>query len=259
MELTDKLTLTCEDNMRLMSRYENNHFDIAIIDPPYGIKEAKKNHKSRNTPVKQKDGSLLICPSSDYGNKDWDDRAPGQDFFKEVERVSMNQIIFGANYFESLMPVHKPPRRNEFDEYLEKNPIGIIIWDKINGTNDFNDCEVIWTSMNFKSFVLPYMWNGMMQGISIAQGNVMQGNKKLNEKRLNPTQKPVIIYKYLIDKFCLDGFKILDTNLGSMSIAIAAHEYGMELTGCDNDPDGFKKGIKRVQQHITQVIIRYGI
>ncbi len=240
------------ENMDLMARYHNDHFDLAIVDPEYGIGEAGKNHKSRNTLVKQKGGQMRRCPSTKYQRKDWDDKPASPEYFAELKRVSKNQIIFGANYFESIMVPQKPPRRSDFNVFLEQYPKGFIIWDKVNGDSDFSDCEVIYTSFDFASCVIPYMWAGMMQGVSIVRGTVMQGNKSLNEKRIHPTQKPVLIYKYLLDRFAKSGHKILDTHLGSGSIAIACHDYGFDLTACERDYDYYAAAMNRIEQHRAQ-------
>lgn len=254
MKVTDKITITNEDNMLMMALYPDNYFDLAIVDPEYGIGEAGKNHKSRNTLVRQKDGiSMRRCPSTNYSRKDWDDKPASKKYFNELFRVSKNQIVFGANYFESLMSVCKPPRRNDFQNFIEANPSNFIIWDKVNGSNDFNDCEVIWTSFDFPSYIIKYMWAGMMQGVSVPSGTVMQGNKKLNEKRFHPTQKPIQLYKYLLNEFAVSGYKILDSHLGSGSIAIACHDYDFELTACELDQEYFEKSIRRIRSHIKQL------
>lgn len=253
MKITDRIEITNEDNMDLMARYPDKHFDLAIVDPPYGIGESGKNHKSRNTLVRQKDGiRMRRCPSTSYIRKDWDDEPAGGVYFKELQRVTRNQIVFGGNYFKELMLLRKPPRREDYQAFLKLYPYGIIVWDKVNGSNDFNDCEIIWTSFDFPSFVLPYMWAGMMQGVSILSGTVMQGNKNLNEKRIHPTQKPVVLYKWLLSKYAKQGDRILDTHLGSGSIAIACHDFGFELTACELDKDYYKAAIERIKKHTAQ-------
>lgn len=247
------MTITNECNIDLMARYPDKYFDLAIVDPQYGIGEAGKNHKSRNTVVRQRDGvTLRRCPSTKYTRKDWDNKPAGKEYFKELFRVSKHQIVFGANYFEPIMNICKPPRRDNFKRFLNGNPTGCIIWDKVNGTSDFSDCEVIWTSFDFPSYILPYMWAGMMQGVSITRGTTMQGNKALNEKRIHPTQKPVPIYKFLLDTYAKPGDKILDTHLGSGSIAIACHDYGFDLTACELDKEYFEAAMKRIKQHQLQ-------
>lgn len=247
------ITITNEDYMKLMGRFPSKYFELAIPDPQYGIGEAGKNHKSRNTLVRQKDGmSMRRCPSTNYTRKNWDEKPPAPEYFVELKRVSIDQIIFGANYFESIMTVRKPPRRNEYSDFILQYPKGFIIWDKVNGSNDFSDCEVIYTSFDFPSFVLKYMWAGMMQGVSVARGTVMQGNKKLNEKRIHPTQKPVMLYEYLLNTFAKPGFKVLDTGFGSGSSAIACDNLGLDFTGCELDSEMFEKAKKRIGTHRQQ-------
>lgn len=248
--------------MLLMARYPDNYFDLAIVDPPYGIGEAGKNHKSRNTIVRQKDGvSMRRCPSTNYTQKNWDDKPADESYFNELKRVSKNQIVFGGNYFKELMPVCKSPRRNEYDGFIKKNPNGVIIWDKVNGTNDFNDCEIIWTSFDFSSYVIKYMWAGMMQGVSVVSGTVMQGNKQLNKKRIHPTQKPTALYRWLLNEYSNPTFKVLDTNFGSGSLGIAFEEMivtwlsqgydakNAELIACDLDEEYYYKSISRIRSH----------
>jgi len=257
MFLTDKIQVFCEDNMNLMSRYADNHFYVAFVDPEYGIGESSKNHESRNTPVKQKNGAALKIKSANYQKKEWDSKPPNDNYFLELCRVTVYQVIFGANYFKFIVgEVFKPPRRDKYHEFLTAHPIGWIIWDKVNGSNDFNDCELIYTTFKFKSFVVYYMWNGMMQGVevstSLQKARIQIGDKKLNEKRMHPTQKPVKIYKWLFNYLNLFGKSVLDTNLGLFSIVIAAHDAQCDLVACDNDREYFDKGVKRVTPYLQQ-------
>ena len=239
--------------MELMARYPDKHFELSIVDPEYGIGESGKNHKSRYKTVTTNGASMRRRKSTNYTKKDWDSEPAGQKYFKELFRVSKNQIISGANYFEGLTKiVAKPPRRTDYNQFILDNPIGIIIWDKVNGNNDFSDCEIIYTSFNFPTFIVNYMWAGMNQGRSIQEGHIMQGNKSLNEKRIHPTQKPVALYKWLLDKYAKEGDKILDTHLGSASIAIACHDYGFELTACELDIEYYLNALKRIGQHQSQ-------
>lgn len=248
------IKITNEDNMQLMSRYEDNHFDLAIVDPPYGIGEAGKNHKSRNTLVRQKGGQLRRCPSTNYKRKNWDDKPADSMYFNQLKSSCVHWIVFGANYFKDICGiVFKTPRRKDFTQFIKDNPIGWIIWDKVNGDSDFNDCELIRTSFNNPSIILKYMWAGMMQGKGIVNGTIMQGNKKLNEKRIHPTQKPVKLYEWLLMNYAKEGDKILDTHLGSGSIAIACHNLGYDLTACELDKDYYDAAMKRLKQHQAQL------
>lgn len=239
----------------LTQSYNNEFFDIGIVDPEYGIGESGKNHKSRNTLVRQKGGQMRRCPSTPYVRKDWDEKPANPEYFAELRRVCCHQIIFGANYFESIMVPCKSPRREQFAQFLVDNPVGFIIWDKCNGASDFNDCEIIYTSFNFPSFVLKYMWAGMMQGRSISEGHIMQGNKSLNQKRIHPTEKPIILYKYLIqlaiDHIGKSNIKILDTHGGSFGNAIASYDMDVDMVICEKDKEYYDAGVKRTNAYIN--------
>lgn len=198
-----------------MAQFPDGFFDLAVVDPPYGIKE-KSNRKNRPK------GELVSRVN--YDESLWDQPAPGLEYFTELFRVSKNQIIWGGNYFTNYL---KPSRC-------------WIVWDKVNQGSDFADVEMAWTSFFDRSSVLfRYMWNGMMQGKSIAEGHVMQGNKKLNEKRIHPTQKPVNLYRWTFDKFAEEGMKVMDNTLGSGSSRIAAFDAGLDFYGCEMVPNYF--------------------
>ena len=195
------LTITCEDNMELMARYPDNYFDLAIVDPPYGI-----NYSGR-------DGQKTIK----YDNsKKWDKETPTQFYFEELFRVSKNQIIWGANYFTEYFNLGK----------------GIICWFKHQNGN-FSQFELAYTSIgNAQHFDRSYQ-------------------KDLYNK-IHPTQKPVALYKWILDKYAKEGDKILDTHLGSGSIAIACHDYGFDLTACELDKEYFEKAKQRIINHVAQ-------
>jgi site-specific DNA-methyltransferase (adenine-specific) len=156
----------------------------------------------------------------EYQFKGWDNKIPEKKYFDEVFRVSKNQIIWGANYFTKYLP----------------SSMGWIFWDK--GQRICNsDGELAFTSFQ--------------QALRVAEYNRCEIQK--HGGAIHPTQKPVALYKWLLDKYAKQGDKILDTHLGSMSIAIACHDYGFELTGCELDPEYYAKGIERVQNHIKQL------
>ena len=200
MKVTDKITITNEDNMLLMARYPDNYFDLAIVDPPYGIGiETSGTHFKKNKA------------------KGWDNETPTKEYFIELKRVSKNQIIWGGNYF--------------FNEL--GNTKTFLIWDKkIAEDMSFAMCELAWTS--FKN------------GAKIFKQTATQ------IERIHPTQKPVALYKWILDKYAKENDKILDTHLGSGSIAIACHDYGFELTACELDPEYYDKAIQRIKNHINQ-------
>ena len=211
MNLTDKITITNEDNMLLMARYPDNYFDLAIVDPPYGIDLANMNMGIGNTPKASKAKNRKWQP------KDWDSSIPSDEYFKELFRVSKNQIIWGGNYFNLGIC-------NKF-----------IIWDKeIPEGLSFSDCEYAWTSFSGANKIFRY-------------------SAYLNKsEKFHPTQKPPQLYKWLVDKYAKENDKILDTHLGSGSIAIACHDYGFELTACELDKEYYDKAIQRIQNHISQ-------
>jgi len=197
------LTITCEDNMELMSRYPDNYFDVAIVDPPYGIGE--DGGKARTRGSKRTNGE----------KKGWDNQRPNAEYFAELMRVSKNQIIWGGNYFADLLPASRC----------------WLYWQKNMG-GDFADGELAWTSFD----------------------KVLKQYTKRSETfdRIHPTQKPILLYKWLLDKYAKAGDKILDTHLGSGSIAIACHDYKYELTACELDPEYFEKAKQRIINHVAQ-------
>jgi len=211
------LTITNECNMALMSRYPDNYFDLAIVDPPYGIDLTNQSQG--------KGGG--VAKKIEYTKKDWDKSAPNESYFNELIRVSKNQIIWGANHFISKIPF---------------NSSCWVVWDKDNGETDFADCELAWTSFKTAVRIYKFKWAGMLQG-----------DMKNKEVRIHPTQKPKQLYKWLLDKYAKQGDKILDTHLGSGSIAIACHDYGFDLTACELDKEYFDKATDRINNHVAQL------
>ena len=199
--MASKLTITNEDNMELMARYPDNYFELAIVDPPYGIGIS-------GNPVRQQ-----------HDKKSWDSATPTREYFNELFRVSRSQIIWGGNYFDL------PPSQ------------GFFIWDK-KQPHDFSlaMCEMAWSSLQKPS----KMWS-----LSV-----------LKERgKIHPTQKPAELYKWLLINNAKEGDKILDTHLGSGSIAIACYDLGFDLTACELDKDYFDAAMKRIDQHKAQLTI----
>ena len=195
-----------------MSRYKDNHFDLAIVDPPYSIKS------------KISSGAGMMKKYVDKTKKiNWDNNLPSQKYFKELFRVSKNQIIWGGNYFVQHL----------------KNTSCFIVWDKQNGTNNMADCELAWTS--FESSVRMY------------RGHIFKGIGCTNYKPIHPTQKPIKLYEYCLMNYAKEGDKILDTHLGSGSIAIACHNLKYDLTACELDKEYYKTAMKRLEQHKAQL------
>ena len=208
------INITNEDNMELMARYEDNHFDLAIVDPPYGIGITKNKRLNNNS------------------NNDWDNEIPNAEYFNKLKRVSKNQIIWGGNYFI---------------EHL-KNTRCFLNWDKLNHSDTYADCEMAWTSFDKNAKIFKYMWDGNRYGFP----NAIQGVGK-KSIRTHPTQKPVKLYEWLLMNYAKKGDKILDTHLGSGSIAIACHNLGYDLTACELDKDYYEAAIKRIEQHKQQI------
>jgi site-specific DNA-methyltransferase (adenine-specific) len=198
MEVTDKIQITNEDNMELMARYPDNYFDLAIVDPPYGIGIS-------SNPIRQQ-----------HLKKNWDNSIPTEDYFKELFRVSKNQIIWGGNYF------NLPPSQ------------GFFIWDK-KQPEDFSlaMCEFAWTSLQKPA----KMWS-----LSVLK----------ERNKIHPTQKPVELYEWLLMRNANTGYKILDTHLGSGSIAMACHNLDYDLTACELDKEYYDKAIQRINNHVSQ-------
>lgn len=207
MKITDKITITNEDNMELMSRYPDNYFDLAIVDPPYGI--------NVNVSMGRRKGDKKSNYHKFEGN---DESIPNENYFKELFRVSKNQIIWGGNYMT---------------QFLTPSPCWLM-WDKgFSEDVTFAQFELAWTSFKSSTKKIDF-------------------NAAANRNRIHPTQKPQYLYKWILDKYAESGFKILDTHLGSGSIAIACHDYGFYLTACELDKGYFAKAIERIQNHVSQ-------
>ena len=207
------LTITCEDNMKLMARYPDKYFDLAIVDPPYGI-GADKAQNAGGEKWRYKE----------YKKTDWDNSIPNKEYFNELFRVSKNQIVWGGNY----MTEHLPPS------------MGWIIWDKGQRGFSLADGEMAWTS-----------FNKAMRIFEFSRAGCIKSNNTMIEK-FHPTAKPFELYKYCLDKYAKQGDKILDTHLGSGSIAIACHDYGFDLTACELDKEYFDKAMERIKNHTNQ-------
>lgn len=206
MNLTDKITITNEDNMELMARYPDKYFDLAIVDPPYGI--------NINISMGRRKGDKKSKYHKFFGN---DSTIPNEDYFKQLFRVSKNQIIWGGNYMI---------------DYLYPSSCWLI-WDKgFSEDVTFAQFEMAWTS--FLTSAKKYDKNP----------------NQLN--RIHPTQKPIDLYKWILDKYAKENDKILDTHLGSGSIAIACHDYKFELTACELDKEYYDKAIHRIKEHVAQ-------
>lgn len=230
-----RIEFTCEDNMGLMGRYSDKHFELAIVDPPYGIGASKPSKKPHS--AKQKNGTRLNTKNNNYTHKDWDDNIPTKNFFDSLSLKSTNQIIWGYNYFGLTLGS------------------GRLVWDKLNGESDQFGCEIAYVSDSDRTDMVYYMWVGMFQGIycgkDVKRALVQQGNKALNEHRIHITQKPVALYKWLLQNYAKEGDKILDTHVGSGSIMIACWELGFDFVGCELDKNYYDAAVNRFKEHVT--------
>ena len=206
------MNITNEDNMQLMSRYDDKHFDLAIVDPPY--MENINNYMGMQKRLENCARTKIYNNINNFGK-------PNQDYFDELFRVSRNQIIWGANHFKNF-------------------GAGRIIWNKDN-TGQFNDCEIAYQSKSNSIRIFKWRWNGMIQQ-----------DMKNKEIRIHPTQKPVKLYEWLLMNYAKEGDKILDTHLGSGSIAIACHNLGFDLTACELDKEYYNAATKRIKEHKSQ-------
>ena len=214
MNITKNIAITNEDNMQLMSRYQDNYFDLAIVDPPYGINADKKqNRLSQDDKIITNGGTY-----KKYKNTNWDNAVPTKQYFNELIRVSKNQIIWGGNYF--------------FDLHLR----GCVVWYKGN-SGVFNEGELAKSSFNTFKVYKYSRTDAYINDCDI---------------KIHPTQKPVSLYEWLLQNYAKEGYKILDTHLGSGSIAMACHNLGYELTACELDKEYYEAAIKRIKDHISQ-------
>ena len=198
-----------------MARYPDKYFDLAIVDPPYGI-----NLKGANV-IKNKSDSDTVF------NTEWDKSIPNKAYFDELQRVSKEQIIWGGNYFLDYLGYCKAP----------------IVWDKLNGDSLYADGEMAWTSKglprNLK--IWKHQWCGAFK------------DSERGAPRIHPTQKPVALYKWLLTNYAKPGDKILDTHVGSASSLIACHDLGFDAVGFEIDPDYYRESKDRLERHMRQL------
>ncbi len=200
------------DNMEFMKGIPDKYYELAIVDPPYGIGANKMTLGNGKRKIYR-------------GNEDWDREPPKPEYFSELFRVSKNQVIWGANHFISRIPIDSSCW---------------IFWDKGTGDNDFADGELAWTS--FSSTVRKYFksWVG---------ANAKERNEA---DRIHPTQKPVALYKWLLKNYAKPNDKIFDSHVGSGSIRIACHDMGFDFEGCEIDKDYWEAQEERYKVHSAQ-------
>jgi site-specific DNA-methyltransferase (adenine-specific) len=208
------LDLRLADCMDVMKEFPDKHFDLAIVDPPYGIgivSQFKKTTESKSSMMRGMNGIT---------GGEWDSATPNGQYFAELRRVSKNQIIWGGNYFL---------------DHLNSTRC-FLSWDKMNGTNNMADFELAWTS--FDSSCRRFAMHHFSAGY---------------DTKIHPTQKPVALYKWLLKNYATAGQRILDTHLGSGSHAIACHYAGMHLTACEIDADYFEAAKERIKRETSQL------
>jgi len=218
------LSLFHADCMEIMKQYPDKYFDLAIVDPPYGIDYSRNDGLIKQGKVKRQNGTYGFINRKQHSKKDWDKETPKQDYFKELFRVSKNQIIWGANYFEL------PPTK------------GIICWDKKQMLPTFSRWEYAWSSFNATAKMFEFDNRGFLSG----------------EENIHPTQKPSKLYEFLFKNYSNENAKILDTHFGSGSIALAVDKanrldkMNLHLTACEIDKEYIDKAIKRISESIKQ-------
>lgn len=202
------------DCLEAMKGYPDNYFELAIVDPPYGIGFSNYERGSSGLKVKER--------YTKNGKKAWDAEIPSDEYFLELFRVSQNQIVWGGNYFPILW------------QYGGK---GFIFWNKHQPVNNFAKGELAWTSFDRPANLFDFMY---------------YGNINRDDVQLHPTQKPVKLYRWLLQNYAKEGDKILDTHLGSGSSRIAADMEGYDFTGYELDKDYFEGSVKRFNEYKMQ-------
>jgi len=203
--------------MEFMKQKPDKFYDLAIVDPPYGIGMG---------------ASLNVNSKTKFINKNWDNEIPTDEYFEQLFRVSKNQIVWGGNYFP----------------YLWKNGCkGYICWNKLNHHDNRADVELAWTSFNKLAKYVEYMWDGNRYG---TVGNIK--GVGMPTIRIHPTEKPIYLYRWILKNYAEKGNLILDTHGGSMSIAVACENEGFDIDICEIDKDYFNDAIKRFKNTTAQ-------
>ncbi len=205
------------DCMEYMKGLPDKAFDLAIVDPPYGI-DYKHFNRPNKTPGLAAADKKIYYAAPDL------DIIPGQRYFSQLARVSKNQIVWGGNYFL---------------EFLNSTSC-FIVWDKLNDNTGFADCEIAWTSFETAVRKFTFRWNGMLQG-----------NMSRKQEKIHPTEKPYQLYQWCLKKYANQGDRILDTHGGSFSSAIAAHKLGFDFVGCEIDKDYYDAAVKRYKKETS--------
>lgn len=207
------------DCMDYMLTLPDKAFELAIVDPPYGIGFGEFNRTNR-------DSCGNRYKANKYKNSNWDEETPSNEYFKQLFRVSKNQIVWGGNYFPVLW---------------ENGCKGFVFWYKGNPVPNFSDGELAWTSFDKVARQFDYRYYGGLEGKTSASD------------KIHPTQKPIALYKWLLHNYASPGDRILDTHLGSGSSAIAAHQMGFDFVGIELDKDYYEAACKRFKEQTAQL------
>lgn len=212
------------DNMQFMAAFPDNFFDLAIVDPPYGINENGQRNLTGDRPTtKWKNPKSIKYKAFD------DSKPPQLDYWIELERVSKNRVVWGGNYFTEYLPPSK----------------GWIVWNKQADIKEhLSMAELAWTSFDIKCNMFNYLWAGF--------------KKRHQVERIHPTQKPIDLYRFILTYYAKQGQKILDTHLGSQSSRLAAWEMGFDFYGCEIDKDYFEDGCQRFTNETKQLSLWVG-
>jgi len=213
-----------EDCMEVMRRYPDKYFDLAVVDPPYGIGAGKKSFQSGTR------------KSYNHTDKDWDASTPTYEYWNELFRVSKNQIVWGANYYADKLPISR----------------GWVDWHKMVLTDNYSQGELAWTSFDCVMKFVEYKYQGNYLGF---RNSITTQSSTKEETRIHPTQKPIALYEWLIKAFAVEGNLILDTHLGSQSSRIAAYKAKLDFVGCELDNEYFDAGNKRFNDFKSQLTL----
>ena len=221
MKWSDKIEVTNEDNMQLMSRYPDNYFELAIVDPPYGVGVFTSDGYTSKEGKRFKSNKLF------HDSYAWNKSAPNDKYFKELKRISKNRIVWGSNYYP----------------YVDGNG-GSLVWYKGDTAKTVSHCEIASLSFQAKVDFVHIDWQSGFYRV------------RKEGIQIHPCQKPVKLYKWLLMNYAKEGDKILDTHLGSGSIALACHELGFSLTACELDSEYYDSALKRFKQQTAQLKLK---
>ena len=212
--------LHCMDCMEGMKEFPDRYFDLAIVDPVYG------GVTQGGYMTNRAGGGIAEHPN--YHLALWQQEKTRPEYFRELFRVSKNQIIWGGNYFAAE---------------IGKDSQGWIVWDKQHQADrSYADCELAWTSFDRATRIFRFMWDGMLQG-----------NMKSKEKKIHPTQKPVALYNWILARYAQEGDIILDTHVGSASSLIACHRAGFRYVGFEIDRAYYEAAKGRLEAATAQI------